>query len=148
MIVQAVDRLPAEVRPRAERHLLAEAQHHDAKALTLLGRRLHEVVDPDAADAHEAKLLEREEAAAAKATMLRMWDDGHGKTYGRFTIPTFHGAALRKMLAAITAPKHRHATHGAGVERLPGPEATGQAFCELISRYPVKTLPTRVSLSQ
>jgi uncharacterized protein DUF222 len=141
VIVQAVDRLPAEVHDKAEAHLLDEAAHHDAKALRIIGKRLYEVVDPDAADAAEAALLEREEAAAAKATELRMWDDGHGKTHLRGTIPTFHGAALRKMLQAIAAPKHQRATKGAGVERLPGPEAMGQALCQLITRYPTKKLP-------
>src|SRR4051812_43910047 len=145
VILRWVDALPDEVRAdlraTAEAHLLAAAEHHDAKALNTLGKRLYEVIDPDAADAHEAALLEREEAAAAKACRLTMHDDGHGQTHGRFTLPTLHGAALRKMLAAITAPKHQHATKGAGSERLATPEAMGQAFCELITRYPTKKLP-------
>ncbi|WP_309504661.1 MULTISPECIES: HNH endonuclease signature motif containing protein [Nocardioides] len=141
VIVQAVDRLPAEVQPRAEQRLLAEAQHHDAKTLRILGKRLHEVIDPDAADAHEAALLEREEAAAIKACRLTLHDDGHGTTHLRGQIPTFHGAALRKMLAALTAPKHQRALSGPGAEQPRGPEAMGQAFCELISRYPVTQLP-------
>ncbi|WP_258562845.1 MULTISPECIES: HNH endonuclease signature motif containing protein [Nocardioides] len=141
VIVQAVDRIPADVRPRAEQHLLAEAQHHDAKALRLLGKRLYEVIDPNAADADEAALLEREEAAAMKACRLTLRDDGHGTTHLRGQIPTFHGAALRKMLTAITAPKHQRAVSGAGAEQLRGPEAMGQAFCSLIERYPVTQLP-------
>jgi hypothetical protein len=74
---------------------------------------------------------------------MSMWDDGHGKTHGTFTIPTLHGTALRKMLAAITAPKHLAATNRAGAtaDRPAGPEAMGQAFCELIERYPVDRLP-------
>src|SRR6478752_9969891 len=67
-----------------------------------------------------------------------MYDDGHGKTHGRFTLPTLEGAALRKMLLAFTAPKHVSAT---GAERLPTPEAMGQAFRELILRIPAKNLP-------
>ncbi|MBA2953248.1 DUF222 domain-containing protein [Nocardioides sp. MAH-18] len=141
VIVQAVDRLPAEARSRAEQHLLAEAQHHDAKTLRVLGRRLYEVIDPDAADADEAALLEREEAAAMKACRLTLHDDGHGTTHLRGQIPTFHGAALRKMLAAITAPKHQRATRSAGAEQLRGPDAMGQALCTLIERYPVTQLP-------
>jgi len=145
VIVDAVDRLPdhveAELRVQAEQHLLAEAAHHDAKTLRMLGKRLFEVIDPDAADAHEAALLEREEAAAARDTYLRLWDDGHGTTHGRFEIPTLAGAALKKMLVAITSLKHQRAVNGAGVQRLPAPEAMGQAFCALITRYPAKTLP-------
>src|SRR5689334_5966417 len=145
VIVRWVDQLPAEVgaeaAERAEAHLLAEARHHDAKALNRLGRRLFEVIAPEEADAREAALLAAEEAAAAKACRLTMYDDGHGKVHGRFTIPTFHGAALRKMLAAVTAAKHQNATHGAGTSATnttrTGPEAMGAAFCELIERYPV-----------
>ena len=70
-----------------------------------------------------------------------MYDDGHGKTHGRFTLPTLEGAALQKILLALTAPKHQAATEGAGVEPRPTPEAMGQAFCELILRYPAKKLP-------
>jgi hypothetical protein len=147
VVVQAVDRLPTEHQQRGEAHLLAEAEHHDAKALRILGKRLYEVVDPDAADAHEAQLLEREEAAAAKTTELRMWDDGHGKTHLRGTIPTFHGTALRKMLQAIAAPRHQRATHGAGAELPTGPEAMGQAFCTLVERYPHTLLPKLGSLN-
>jgi hypothetical protein len=147
VILRWVDEIPADLRARAEAHLLAAAEHLDAKALNMLGRRLYEVIDPDAADAHEAQLLAREEEAAAKACRLTMHDDGHGQCHGRFTLPTLHGAALRKMLAAITAPKHQHAVHGAGVERLATPEAMGNAFGELITRYPTKSLPTTGSLN-
>jgi len=151
VIVDAVDRLPDHVdhdlRVKAEAHLLAEAAHHDAKTLRILGKRLFEVIDPDAADAHEARILEREEAAAARDTYLRLWDDGHGTTHGRFEIPTLAGAALKKMLTAVASLKHQRAVNGAGVEPLPAPEAMGQAFCELITRYPAKHLPKLGSLN-
>ena len=39
---------------RRRRSLLAEAADHDAKALRVLGRRLLEVLDPEAAEAEEA----------------------------------------------------------------------------------------------
>jgi hypothetical protein len=56
VIVDAVDDLPAErldpkLVAKAEAFLLTEARHHDARALRVLGRRLLEVLDPDAADA-------------------------------------------------------------------------------------------------
>src|SRR3954471_18131637 len=61
VILRWVDALPDEVtadlRAKAEAHLLAAAVHHDAKALNMLGKRLYEFIDPDAADAHEAALL-------------------------------------------------------------------------------------------
>ncbi len=117
-IIDAVDKLPDTLDPglvaKAEAHLLDLARDHDAAALTRCGKHLFEVIAPDEADAREAALLEAEEAAAAKACHLTMVDDGHGKTRGTFTLPTVHGAALRKMLAAIAAPKHQVATKGAG----------------------------------
>ncbi len=64
VITHAVDQLPddAVVRELCEKHLIALAEHHDAKELKILGRRVLEVVDPDLADAHEAALLADEEA--------------------------------------------------------------------------------------
>jgi hypothetical protein len=147
VILHAVNDLPDGLDPdlviRAERHLVTAAQQHDAQALKILGRRLLEVVAPELADAHEADLLEQEEARAAQATRLTMTDDGHGKTYGRFTLPTAHAARLKKMLLAIAAPKHQTATHGpgAGVQRRPGPERLGRAFVELIERITAQHLP-------
>ncbi|MBB3043628.1 HNH endonuclease signature motif containing protein [Nocardioides soli] len=145
VVIRWVDRLPtdlgAQVREKAEAHLLAEARHHDAKALGRLGRRLWEVIAPEEADAREAEILQRQEAAALRACSVTMVDDGDGKTRGRFTLPTYHAAALRKMLMALAAPKHVAATQGPGVERRPGPEALGRALCELIERYPVDRLP-------
>jgi hypothetical protein len=145
VIVRAVKELPADLDPdlviRAERHLVTAAAEHDARSLRILGRRLLEVVAPDLADAHEADLLEKEEARAAQATRLTMTDDGHGKTHGRFTLPTAQAAMLKKYLLALAAPKHVAATEGAGVERRPGPERMGRALCELIERFAAKNLP-------
>ena len=50
-----------------------------ARALPILGKRLLDVIDPAAADAHEADLLAREEATAAQACRLTLVDDGHGR---------------------------------------------------------------------
>ena len=145
VIIGAVAALPDDLDPdlviRAERHLVAEAAEHDARTLKILGRRLLEVVAPEVADAHEADLLEKEEAKAAQATRLTMTDDGHGRVHGRFTLPTAQGAMLKKLLLAIAAPKHVAATQGAGVVRRPGPERMGRAFAELIERIPAKRLP-------
>lgn len=149
VILRAIDKLPDQIDPdlvaKAEQHLLDLAGDYDARALTRFGKRLFEVICPEEADAHEAALLAKEEAAAAKACHLTMYDDGHGKTHLKATLPTFHGAALRKMLTALTAPQHQRATHGAGVEPRPTakctPEALGQAFCQLLERYPAHQLP-------
>ncbi|HRD63384.1 MAG TPA: DUF222 domain-containing protein, partial [Nocardioides sp.] len=144
VIVRALDDLPDDLDPalveEAEGHLVTEAGRFDAVGLKKLGRRLLEVVDQDAADAHEAKLLEKEERDAQAAMRLTMYDDGHGKVHGRFVLDTATGAALRKMVLAIAAPKHQAASGPLG-ERKPTAERMGQAFGELINRYPVDKLP-------
>jgi hypothetical protein len=108
VIVRAVDALsddlPPDIPGKAEQMLLEYAADHDATRLRILGKRALDVIDPDAADAHEAKILEREEDQARAAASFTMTDDGHGKTHGRFTIPTLHGAMLKKALMAIAAP--------------------------------------------
>ncbi len=146
IITRALDDLPDDLDPdlvaRAEAHLIGEAAHHDAKTLRILGRRLLEVIDPDAADAHQAKLLEREEhqaAAAAPADRLggRPRQDS---TAGSALTPGCTGAMLKKALFALAAPRHRAASGPLG-DRKPTPERLGLAFVELIQRYPTKRLP-------
>ncbi len=145
IIIRWVEALPDEVdadlRAKAERHLLEQARDHDARALNRLGKHLFEVIAPEEADAHEARLLEREEAAAWARTYFKAYDDGHGMGRGEFAVPLLHLAELKKILLAHMAPKHQAATKGAGVERVATPEAMGHAFCELIERYPVDKLP-------
>ncbi len=146
MIIDAVDALPDDTTPevitQAEAFLLTQATDHDAKALRILGRRLLDVIDPDAADAHEAALLAKEEAAAYEAASLRMVDDGHGRTHGRFTLPTSAAAMLKKALLALAAPKHQTAVTGhAPTPGRPSPTRLGQALVEYIERYPLDRLP-------
>ena len=58
--------ITAEQRNEAETWLIGQAAHHDATALRTLGRHLLEVIAPDQADEIEGRLLEAEEAAAAR----------------------------------------------------------------------------------
>src|ERR687890_393237 len=110
VIIRAVQQLPDTVdghdRGRAEKHLITLAGDHDATALRLLGRRVFEVLDPDAADQLEGRRLQAEEAAAARTTYLQMGDNGDGTHTGRFKIPTLHAALLTKMLSAFANPRH------------------------------------------
>ncbi|WP_345455026.1 HNH endonuclease signature motif containing protein [Nocardioides marinquilinus] len=143
VVCEAVEALPdePEVRQRCEKELVRLAEHHDARELKILGRRVLEVVDPAAADAHEAALLEREEKAAARTTSFSMWDDGDGTVRGRFTLPALQGGMLRKALTAIAAPKHQRATGQAYDHTRPSPERLGQAFGEYVAHYPADKLP-------
>ncbi len=139
----AVDELPDQpaLRAQCEKELVTLAEHHDAKELKVLGRRVLELVDPDAADAHEGQLLEREEKDAARATSLSMWETGDGKVKGKFTLPALQGGMLRKALMAIAAPKHQRATGEAYDHERPTAERLGQAFAEYVARYPADKLP-------
>ncbi|MGH3362782.1 MAG: DUF222 domain-containing protein [Nocardioides sp.] len=137
-IVRALEALPddldAGIRDQAEERLVELAADYDAKQLKVLGRRILDVVAPEVGEAHEAKLLEREERTAAAKTRLTMHDDGHGTTHGRFTLPTVQAEMFRKALLAHAAPKHRAAVHGTlgeRGERRPSPERLGQAFVEI-----------------
>ena len=146
VIVRGMDALPDEaeawVAPKAQQWLLDQAAHHDAKALRVLGRRILEVVDPAAADAHEARLLEQEEQAAEAAAMFRMHDDGHGKCHGKFTISSRLGAILQKALLATAAPKHQAAVTGQAPQPgQPTAHKMGLAFQEYIESYPAEALP-------
>ena len=113
-IIRWVDQLPDEVdadlRAKAEAHLLEQAKHHDARALNQLGKHLFEVIAPDEADAREATILEAEEKPQPGQCYLKVYDDGHGRPAAGSPSRPSHGAALRKMLLALTAPKHRAAT--------------------------------------
>lgn len=111
VIVDAVDGLPEGVADsvpgEATGFLLERAGEHDAKALRVLGRRVLEVVDPEAADVEEARRLEAEERAARLVASFTMTDDGHGTCHGRFTVPSLHGAMLRTDLMARAAAARR-----------------------------------------
>jgi hypothetical protein len=140
VIVDAVDALPPrdidpEVRAEARRHLIGAARDHDAKALKVLGRRVLEVVAPDIAEGHEAKLLEAEETRAAASARFTMSEDGHGRVHGRFTLSSLHGAMLRTQLDALL---HAQDTE---TSAKPLPHRRGLALTEWIERYPVEKLP-------
>ena len=76
VIAEAVDALPSDaeswVSKAGTEFLLDKAADHDAKALSELGRRLLEVVDPAAADVEEAKRLEAEERDARAIGRVRV----------------------------------------------------------------------------
>lgn len=129
VIADAVDALPADVDEwvpeAATRFLLDKAREHDAKQLRTLGRRVLEVVDPEAADAEEARRLEAEEADAAAKAWLTLVDDGQGTCHGRFAVPSLHGAMLGKDIRARVS-KLVKKQEGADERR--GPRLTKHAF--------------------
>ena len=114
----------------------------DAKDLSILGRRILEVVAPEVGEAHEARQLEQEEREAEAAASLRMIDDGHGTCHGRFTIPSLHGAMLKKALLGYAAPRHRASVDGQAPEPgRPSAHRLGEACVEYLETYPADRLP-------
>ena len=70
-----------------------------------------------------------------------MWDDGHGKVHGRFTLDTLTGAMLKKALLAFAAPKHRAATGTARVNGAPPRSGWARRFTELHPALPRQAAP-------
>ncbi|WP_193608156.1 HNH endonuclease signature motif containing protein [Nocardioides lijunqiniae] len=136
-IVEAVDALPDDVgtviKTQARDHLLAEAEHFDAIRLRVLGKQVLDVVAPEVGEAEEARQLEAQERKARAKARFTMHDEGHGTTYGRFSMPTHEADKLRKPLQALASPK-------AGGEGST-PHGMGLAFIEYVNRYPVDKLP-------
>lgn len=138
VVVRAIDALPDDVDPvvraQARAHLLAEAAHHDAKALWVLGKRVLDVIAPEVGEAQLAKQLDAEERAAEQAQRFTMSHDGNGKTHGKFTLPTRKADMLCKALQALASPRR---DGGAGAS----PEGMGKAFGDYIERYPIDRIP-------
>ncbi|MGZ8738213.1 MAG: DUF222 domain-containing protein, partial [Nocardioides sp.] len=78
------DDLPAGTHEAAEAHMVDQAQAFDAATLRQLGKRLFEVVCPEAADEAEAKKLEKEEAKARALAHFSVRENGDGTSEGRF----------------------------------------------------------------
>ena len=152
VVVDAIDSLPSDVESwvpaAAESFLLEHAVEHDAKALRVLGRRVLEVIDPAAADKEEARRLEAEEADARAAASFTMVDDGHGRSHGRFTIPTLHAAMLRKHLMATALGSFECDTTAGAPAVAPTPEPKlsrhrmGLAFMDYIETRPEDSIPS------
>ena len=144
VIVQAVraltdehDVLPPGTHERAEAHLLELALKVDATALRVLGKRLFEVVCPEAADAAEGRRLEDEERRARARALFSMRDNGDGTADGRFRLPSLHAGLLKKALDALTSPRRL----GEGRidpetgKKLPYPHLLGLGLMDLLEHH-------------
>ncbi len=98
------DDLPPGTRAAAEAHLLGLARVHDARTLRRLGKRLFEVVCPEAADEREGRTLAQEEERARRLASLTLHDNGDGTAEGRFRLPTLHARLLKRALESLTSP--------------------------------------------
>ncbi len=147
VIVDAVRALPSSVGPegrdKAELHLLEQAAHFGPKKLKLLGKHLIDVIDPDAADERLAAQLAAEERKASRDCFLQIFADEHGVTHLKGAIPTLAGDQLLTALNAFASPRRPdpYVREDASGRKVANAELLGQAFVELISRYPAQNLP-------
>ncbi|GGF56206.1 HNH endonuclease [Marmoricola endophyticus] len=150
VIVSAVDALPDDLEPglaeRAEKELVHYAGEFDAIGLRRLGRTILEVVAPEIAEEHLRRQLEAEERAAAQDHRFTMTRDGHGRCYGRFTIPEAEGAMLERALLALSSPVHRR-HEGLEPVAVSTPRGRGEAFAAYVSHYPEQELPASGGLA-
>jgi hypothetical protein len=117
--------------------MLAHAQVLDPKALARVGLRIWEVIDPAGVDAHEQRLLEREEADARRSSWLTSRTDG-GVTRFWLRTPELIGDAFLSILEGYAAPRR---TDEAGPDTRPHPQRLGEAFEEWLSRQDPSTVP-------
>ena len=109
VIARTVEDLPCEVgrdvREQAEARLVEWAVQFDPAQLTRLGKRILQVVDPDAADADEARRLAAEEKRAWQRRELTFTDDGHGTVWIRGDVGVEQAAVIRRAVDVFAKPR-------------------------------------------
>lgn len=147
VIAAALDALPKGLDPelveKAGAHLVGEAGHFGPRELRVLGRRVLEVVAPEAADAHEERLLRAEEERGRAQTRVTFRARGDGVTDVIARLPDRVADRLRAYLDSFTSPRRRHLDlePWGDVDRLSVPRRRGDAFCALLERVPADRLP-------
>ena len=139
IIIRALDGLTAEasdeLRDRAEAALVEQAAELSPKALARVARHLEAVVDPEAADAAEARALLREERSAWDKTSLRILDrcDGTARITGM--LPAASAQRLRTYLEAYAQPRKVEG------ERVRADQLAGRALCDMVEHIDTDRLP-------
>ena len=140
IILRALDGLPedvsVELRDRAEATLIDQAADLSPQALARVARHLEAVIDPDAADAAEARALLREERSAWEKTTLRILDRYDGTSTISGVLPTATAHRLRTYIEAFTQPRKLDG------ETARADQLSGRAFCDLLDHINPATLPT------
>ena len=142
------DDLDEQVRRQAEEHLVEQAARFAPRDLKRLGRRVLQVVDPDAEDAHEQRLLEREDVDAARRTFLRTRPNGDGTTDLHLRVADLVAGRLLTYLQAFTSPRRPDDSaaadeSGAGCpdDRRPYDQRLGHAFGAFLETVDPGRLP-------
>lgn len=97
------------VRLDCEVELVRLARGRSPRDLRRLAARVLERVtgDVEAADEHEDRCVQAQEAAAWERSSFWIKDNDDGTMFGQFTVPTLAGKALQKILEAMSAPRRR-----------------------------------------
>jgi Domain of unknown function (DUF222)/HNH endonuclease len=107
-IAHVLDEAPESAGPdtkaEAERLLLGYASQIDAVGLRRLGAHVWAVLDPAAADAHEARRLAAQEARAAARRRLSFYRYGDGSTGISGCLPDAEAALVRTALDPLAKP--------------------------------------------
>ncbi|MCW2776222.1 MAG: putative endonuclease [Nocardioides sp.] len=143
VVVRALDALPAEigagVRTAAETRLLQEAARFGPRALRVLGRRIVDVVAPEVSEGLEGRLLEQEEARAARRTSLTTRRNGDGTTDIHIRVADLVCDRFLTYLDAFTAP--RRGGTGSADDRRPHDRRLGEAFVAFLEAIDPARLP-------
>ncbi len=146
VITRALDALPGDLDPelvaKACAQLLADAGHFGPRELQVLGRRVLDVIAPDAADAHDERLLRAEEDRGRAELRVTFRPRGDGVTDVLARVPDQVADRLRVYLDSFTSPRRSLGPAPTGdVEGLTLPRRRGEAFCALLEHLPADGLP-------
>lgn len=156
VIVRASEQLPPGLgdaeRAEVERSLVEQATRLDPAGLRKAARRALAAVEEDQAvvNAHEDDVLTAEEDAADDRSRLTLHDNADGTVSGHFTVPSFAGSILRKVIEQLTAPRRGRPGAGAAQAGSTGrlfdrAHRAGQAFTELLEHLPTDRLSGKVA---
>lgn len=150
--VQVLGELPEDLEESlvdaVEEQLVILAEQWAPRDLLVLGRKILQAIDPETADAHEARKLQDEERRARERTSLHAKRLGDGITRISANLPDAVANRLLTYLDAFTNPRHQSQ---AGLEppvsspdsRGPVHVQRGHAFTALLEHLDPHTLPTQ-----
>jgi hypothetical protein len=104
-IVRTLDELPPELADEqvqaGETSMLGYASTLGPRELDTLSRRVLDLIALEIAEARDADRLDKQRQQAERTRYLRMGNDGHGSTYGRFKLSAADGETLHAVIDAI-----------------------------------------------
>jgi hypothetical protein len=124
VLAELPDGLDGALVDAVEEQLVVLARDWPPRELKVLGRKILEAIDPEAADLHEARKLADEERRAWLSTSLTVKRRGDGMTRIITDQPDAIANRLLTYLDAFTSPRHQSAS-GSGEPPVSSPDARG-----------------------